>query len=372
MDGGALMEMKFPEKGFAGKIALNDGQKDVSWLWLVDMDISFGGHPVKTGGIAGVGTPNEHRGKGYSRQVLSASTSFMKKNKVPLGLLYGIRHYYTKYGYASVYPFYKATVPVFFAKHVPEPKGCTFRRIEEKDMPLLVKLYNKVCWPKTGMRARSVKTYKSFRKGTHWMAVPDPVGVFKKGELAAYAVLDVKADGIEISEVAARSYDDQMALLHYLTAEAIQRNASEIVIHTAPDDPFIAACRPFGGEVRIPYDANGGPMARIIHLESFLTQIAPLLKERAGHGWSALFDTGDQRALIKMSRSGAEVARAKKSTKAAVTVKATPGGLAQLFYGYRGLEEMCLAGDVKVSGKAVLAARFFRPEFAHMMPTDHF
>jgi len=264
------------------------------------------------------------------------------------------------------------TVPVFLAKHAPEPKGYTFRRIEEKDMPALVEIYNKVCWPKTGMRARDAKTYKSFGKGTRWMAVPDPVGVFKRGALTAYAVLDIKPDGIEISETAALTYQDRMALLRYLTKEAIERNASEMVIHTAPDDPFIVACRRFGGEVKIPYDAVGGPMARIIHLENFLTQIAPLLRERAGHGWSALFDIGDQQALIEMSKFGAEVEPAKKSARATVTIKTTPGGLAQLFYGYRGLEEMSLAGDVKVSGKAALANKFFRPEFAHMMPTDHF
>ena len=218
MDGGARMEMKFPEKGFAGKVVLKDGDKDVSWLWIQDMDISFSGHAVKTGGIAGVGTENEHRGKGYSRKILTSSVALMKKHKVPLSLLYGIRHYYTRYGYAVVYPDYRAGVHVFFAKRLPQPKGYVWRKIEPDDMPAVIRLYNKTCWPRTGMRARDPGKYRFF-KGSNWNAVPEPFGLFRKGKLCAYTVLDLKPDGVEVVDTASASYEDSMALVSCLAAE---------------------------------------------------------------------------------------------------------------------------------------------------------
>ena len=58
------------------KISLSAGdEQDISRLWLHEYRMRFGTAQLKMGGIAGVGTIEEHRNKGYSRHVMEDSTA---------------------------------------------------------------------------------------------------------------------------------------------------------------------------------------------------------------------------------------------------------------------------------------------------------
>jgi predicted acetyltransferase len=46
------------------------GDERVSWLRVVELDVHYGASKVRVGGIAGVYTPREHRGRGYSAATL--------------------------------------------------------------------------------------------------------------------------------------------------------------------------------------------------------------------------------------------------------------------------------------------------------------
>ena len=59
------------------KVALFLGKEEASRLWVVVKPIRIGSATVTIGGIAGVGTPEKHRKKGYASRVMDASTELM-------------------------------------------------------------------------------------------------------------------------------------------------------------------------------------------------------------------------------------------------------------------------------------------------------
>ena len=75
-----------------------------SWLTIVPFTIRIGAAEVRMDGIAGVGTHEKHRMKGYSRRVFEAAVPPMAAGDAAITMLYGIRDFYPKFGYATAGP----------------------------------------------------------------------------------------------------------------------------------------------------------------------------------------------------------------------------------------------------------------------------
>src|SRR5579862_701441 len=73
----------------------------VSWLYIANIEMRFGAATVRVNGIAGVGTKEEHRMRGHSREVLEATVRHMVAGPAALSVLYGIHDYYDKFGFAT-------------------------------------------------------------------------------------------------------------------------------------------------------------------------------------------------------------------------------------------------------------------------------
>ena len=87
------------------KISLSTkDEQDMSRLWLHEYQMRFGTAQLKMGGIAGVGTNEGYRNRGYSRRVMEDSTTFMTENGFDVAMLFGIPNFYPKFGYATVLP----------------------------------------------------------------------------------------------------------------------------------------------------------------------------------------------------------------------------------------------------------------------------
>lgn len=87
--------------GTATKLLLYRDGEELSRLWIVPYTLRIGDATVRMDGIGGVGTPEEHRNKGYSRQVLTAAIDHMKAGDAALTTLYGIPDYYPRWGYET-------------------------------------------------------------------------------------------------------------------------------------------------------------------------------------------------------------------------------------------------------------------------------
>lgn len=77
-----------------------DGEK-VSRTGIIPYTLRIGRATVRMDGIGGVATPEEHRNNGYSRRVLAEAVERMKAGDALLTSLYGIPHYYPRWGYAT-------------------------------------------------------------------------------------------------------------------------------------------------------------------------------------------------------------------------------------------------------------------------------
>ncbi len=85
-------------------VALMRGEEELSRTLVVPMVLQLGAARVRMDGIGGVETPEPHRNQGYSRRVLEAAVDFMRAGDAPLATLYGIPHYYPKFGFATLGP----------------------------------------------------------------------------------------------------------------------------------------------------------------------------------------------------------------------------------------------------------------------------
>ena len=111
---GPIELRRTPEVGGWMKIhlALGEDQPDVSRLWAPTFDMRIGSALVKMGGIAGVGTDEAHRMRGYSRLVLEESTRYFAETGHDVAVLFGIPDFYHRFGYAPVLPVTTLTVTV--------------------------------------------------------------------------------------------------------------------------------------------------------------------------------------------------------------------------------------------------------------------
>ena len=80
------------------------GERIVSWLWIVPFTLHIGKATVRMDGIGGVNTEEDCRHRGYSRRVLEATVARMKQGDAALSMLYGIPHFYPKFGYTTAGP----------------------------------------------------------------------------------------------------------------------------------------------------------------------------------------------------------------------------------------------------------------------------
>src|SRR5213083_2629485 len=92
------------ERDGSTRVDLMLEDRSVSWLWIVPFTIRIGRAAVRMDGIGGVNTREGCRRRGYSRRVLEATVERMRQGDAALSMLYGIPHFYPKFGYATAGP----------------------------------------------------------------------------------------------------------------------------------------------------------------------------------------------------------------------------------------------------------------------------
>jgi hypothetical protein len=129
-----------PAEGHNTKIALMRGDEELSRTLVIPMTMRIGRAVVRMDGIGGVATPEEHRQRGYSRRVMEAAVGFIASGEAVLTTLYGIPHFYPKYGYATIGPEFVARLRSIDDRNT-LPGGITARAGHSGDLPALQRLY---------------------------------------------------------------------------------------------------------------------------------------------------------------------------------------------------------------------------------------
>jgi hypothetical protein len=347
------------------------GEEAVSGLWIVNLVMRIGIAEVRMGGIAGVGTPEKHRNKGYSRRCLENSNVWMAEEGFDCATLFGINDYYHKFGYAPCLVGHEWKVPTRDAERA--ELRLNFRPMEESDLSAVHDLYAQTNAIRTGSIARKDRTQWP-NKGS-WYDTPAEVFVFtaNAGEIVAYATRDKANDRARILEVGAtepRHYPD---IVRWAADYAVACRCENVSFLLPTDHLCSETLMLYGVTRETRFHRNGAGMGRILRLESFFEQTLPEWTRRAkaatNPGSSLRLET-DLGALT-LEWTGDAVALSSKSDTAG-TVQLPQSRLMQLAMGYYSSEMGRHLPEVWGEGDLTLFHTLFPRRPAYMWVADHF
>ena len=261
-----------------------EDEEHVSTITLREYQMRFGSAPLKMGGIAGVGTKEEHRNKGYSRHVMEHTMTFMNENKFDVSMLFGIPNFYHKFGYATAIP---ETYVEFDTKDVPAAVSTyQVRRFQTEDTPKVVELYSTNNAERTGTSLRTGIGWKEFTRRAG--IVPDPYVVLNEAdEVIGYFVCNhdnTKKDMIDQSctlfDIGFQDRTIFETIVHFLAYSVNYTSAERIICAIPADHPFAIFCRRYGCRTNTYTPKNHMGMMRIINQSSTLEKITGELEKR--------------------------------------------------------------------------------------------
>ena len=374
------LEMRVEEVARGQRVELLLNGKHVSGLIINDLQMRIGSAVVHMGGIGGVHTAREHRMKGYSRQVSEYANEYMLERGYDVSLLFGIQHFYHKFGFACCLPASRLTLPIRIAEKAkvegPPARGMKVRRARKKEFSRIRTIYNQQYANRTGTVVRP-RRWAGFRMGSSWGSkTVTLVATNVRGRILSYAGFDNREDAMNVFELAGdpRTYP---ALLAALVREAVRRRVENIAFFLPPDDAFTVYARRFGGRLETTCHYTGGGMARIINLVALFEKLAPELSARLGGsalaGRRAPFvlktDVG---AVTLTARDGqVSVSPAVRGRKPVVSIP--QHRLSQLLFGFRTVADVAAEPGVRVpTGLRELLDVLFPFHWAYVSPPDYF
>ena len=336
-----------------------EDEKDVSMITLRECQMRFGSAHLKMGGIAGVGTKEEHQNKGYSRHVMEHTLAYMNENGFDVSMLFGIPNFYHKFGYATVIP---ETYVEFDTKDV-SAVAPTYqvRKFQTEDAPKIVDIYTANNAERTGTPLRTEIGWKEFTK--RGGILPDPYVVLNEtDEVIGYFVCDgdnAKKDMIARScTLVDIGFQDRTifeTIVHFLVYSVNYTSAERIICAIPADHPFAIFCRRYGCRTHTytPKDHMG--MMRIINQPSTLEKITGELEKRLQRST----DLGQWRGQILISTDLGQDCLEIDQGSIAHTNGQTNGfhleipqdKLIQLMMGRRSIEDLAIEPDVSVSAE---------------------
>ncbi|MFB3891285.1 MAG: GNAT family N-acetyltransferase [Phycisphaerae bacterium] len=377
VDGDIKVETEFPRHSVQ---LMLDGQK-VSWCGVYEFQQQIGPCTIRMGGIAGVGTHNDHRFKGYSRRVMDNSARWMRREGFDVAMLWGISGFYPKFGYAKAFPEPTHTIALRDAERlVAAAAGRRLRQVDFADEHLgaVLRMYRQTNAGRIGPALRDRKYWAPFRRGKHWgLKVQAKVLLDKAGRPVAYYAYDMAEDAtiVEVGYATPVVFAD---LIRAAAEIALASRTERITFRLPEDEPLMRFCIPCGLRREVAYRADGGCMVRMINVTTTLRKIGPLLASRVGGAGRLVIQTNLEGVAFSWSRGEMKVeplARGRSSSgkMAGPGVAMPQWALAQLVYGYRDVATMVTAGDVEGTRPSleILAAMFpLTPHYFH--PIDRF
>jgi hypothetical protein len=151
------LPLQFRDEGANVKAELLEGDRVVSWLWIIPFQMRIGRAVVRMDGIGGVNTLEECRNRGYSRYVIESTLRHMRDERgAALAMLYGIRNYYPKFGFATAGPDHFLILPAVKAGEADTlPAGWQVRPGTLADLLTLHRLYTEFTEKSVGAAVRT-------------------------------------------------------------------------------------------------------------------------------------------------------------------------------------------------------------------------
>jgi GNAT superfamily N-acetyltransferase len=280
------------------RVDLMFGDVAASWLWIVPFTIRIGIATVRMDGIGGVNTREEYRRRGYSRRVLEAAVERMRAGDAALSMLYGIPHFYPKFGYTTAGP--DQFVSLTAREEVcAMPPGWHARPFADRDLPAVRELYEHGTADGVGcaVRPEDAGPWRRLARpkggeGTDCRVIVDP-SVRVRGYVwqaawhwsAGFIARD-HPDALVIAEAMADSSEAADAVLaacqSWAGEEAESRSTPirEIIFSLPPEGHVATAAMYHSARFERHYVACGQSMVRVLDLKRLLDALSPELTRR--------------------------------------------------------------------------------------------
>ena len=359
------------------KISLStEDEQDVSRLWLNEYRMRFGTTQLRMGGIAGVGTNEEHRNKGLARRVMDDSTAMMIDNGFDVAMLFGIPNFYPEFGYATVLP----ETWVELDTEAAEAAASTYqiRKFEVGDVPKILDLYAANNAERAGTPVRDETRWKEFKMGSDFGVVADPFVVLNEvGEVIGYFVCDDTEENCILCDIGFQDRTIFETIVRFLADRAKRIGAAQIECSMPADHPFAIFCRRYGCRTNTHNPKDRGGMMRIINQSSTLKGVTGELEKRLRRSahlsqWSGkiLISTELGQDCLGIDRGRVAHTQSKAN---AFYLEIPQDKLIQLMMGRRSIEDLAIDPDVSVTGGIIpVLETLFPLGYPHVWWPDRF
>ncbi len=335
-----------------------DGQA-VSWCYVADFQQQIGTQCLRMGGIAGVGTHDNYRFRGFSKRVMLNALRWMRQEGYDTSMLYGIAGYYPRFGYAEAFPTIIHTMAVRDAERA--VRGChCLTAFAPEHVPGILALFATNNAGRTGITRRDPRYWTPFRKGLRWdTQARAKVLLDAHGTLVGYFVSDTEQvqEILEVGYATHAVFDD---LLRAIADQVWEARIDTVRFNLPEDHAFVHYCRPFGMQTQSIYRRDGGAMIRMINLPTTLGKLSALLAARMSGRGELTIHTNLESVGLHWSHGALHVSEPLESGE---WVRLPQWCLAQLIYGYLGAES-------SVNDNTIIASRNGRTLLAQLFPVQ--
>lgn len=322
----------------------SDGEL-VSQLWVVDVSVRAWRGELRSAGVAGVGTPEPHRLKGYARRLMEMCERSAAERGYAISTLFGIPDFYHRFGYATICPEYEIRIALdALATDEPPVK---LDEAHSTDWDAIARLCNAAYGSLDGSVVRREGAWRGPRQGSDWFRKPQAfVSRDARGRPAAYVVVDTEPtdDCLVVSEAVAGDNAAGLALAGGLAEMARLRGATGLLACLPAAVGLGPLLTRFGGAAVVTRPDNAGYMACIVDLDAVLQERTPAIAAGA-----AASDLPVPEVLhVKTDIGDGCVTLGGQAPPAELSIGRL--GLVQLLFGYRTFGELQDIGQARATG----------------------
>jgi hypothetical protein len=372
-----------PEARGITRVALMRGDEELSRTLIFPMTIRVGRATLRMDGIGGVETPERHRHRGYSRRVLEAAVDTMTAGDAVLSTLYGIPHFYPKFGYATLGPEY-TLAPASLDERSELPERLIAREGAPGDLAALQWLYRDETACAVGPVVRDDDCWvwadleRALTPGAGEVRVAE-----RDGRVVGYAwrssgcwwMQQISRDrppALRIGEAFAADLDGADAVLAMCRRWAAELELPALTFAIPPDCRVASAAQLQNVRVTALYGDEAEFMGRSTGLRALLRAMLPELEARWRNAGLPSFVitivTGDERATLTGDETGVAV---DAGLAGDVEVRLDPGTVARLVMG--GFAPALTLARASLPGAATCALEALFPKrVPYIYPADRF
>lgn len=352
----------------------------VSTLILIEFKQWVSGALIKSGGIGDVKTLEKHRNNGYMKVLMINTIEYMEKNGFDTSVLIGVPNFYNKYGYSSCIFRHNISIDSYLLDNLkPITSSYTYREIEFKDWPQIIRLFNSNNKLRQCNILREEESFYGFNRSHNPICDISNILIEKNDEILGYVVYEKSDSNFTVLEV---EVIDKM--LFYEIISKIKEvafsnpNITKLNLLMPDDHPFIVFLNRYGYSVTTTIPNNELGMMRIINLKSLLKKIfndefTYKLKRNFGDKYSNnwVFKTEFDCVKVDIDNCIPNVESCPVNNE--TTIELPQHLLIQFLTGFRSIEDILITQDPKIKCNNMDVAKIFNlGQKPFIWAIDHF